>query len=136
MAKLIETGIQIERLNEIVARFEEGFRQIYGQNIDLSPNSPDGQMVGLLAQMKMDIEELAENVYRQLDPDVATGTWLDQRVAYAGLIRRAASYSYLRSVILTGEPLTHLYAGIVVSEIVMVLLVQTFAAKNWVRLTS
>ncbi|CWW73691.1 Uncharacterised protein [Haemophilus influenzae] len=32
MAKLIETGIQIERLNEIVARFEEGFRQIYGQN--------------------------------------------------------------------------------------------------------
>ena len=116
MAKLIETGIQIERLNEIVARFEDGFRQIYGQNIDLSPNSPDGQMVGLLAQMKMDIEELAENVYRQLDPDVATGAWLDQRVAYAGLIRRAASYSYLRSVILTGEPLTHLYAGIVVSD--------------------
>lgn len=116
MAKLIETGIQIERLNEIVARFEEGFRQIYGQNIDLSPNSPDGQMVGLLAQMKMDIEELAENVYRQLDPDVATGAWLDQRVAYAGLIRRAASYSYLRSVILTGEHLTHLYAGIVVSD--------------------
>ncbi|HHF5474879.1 TPA: baseplate J/gp47 family protein [Haemophilus influenzae] len=66
--------------------------------------------------MKMDIEELAENVYRQLDPDVATGAWLDQRVAYAGLIRRAASYSYLRSVILTGEPLTHLYAGIVVSD--------------------
>ncbi|EFA28051.1 arginine--tRNA ligase, partial [Haemophilus influenzae HK1212] len=62
------------------------------------------------------IEELAENVYRQLDPDVATGAWLDQRVAYAGLIRRAASYSYLRSVILTGEPLTHLYAGIVVSD--------------------
>ena len=38
MAKLIETGIQIDRLNEIVARFEDGFRQIYGQNIDLSPN--------------------------------------------------------------------------------------------------
>ncbi|WP_257797844.1 baseplate J/gp47 family protein [Aggregatibacter actinomycetemcomitans] len=64
----------------------------------------------------MDIEELAENVYRQLDPDVATGAWLEQRVAYAGLMRRAASYSYLRSVVLTGEPLTQLYAGIVVSD--------------------
>lgn len=116
MATLTETGIQIERLNDIVKRFEDGFKQIYGQNIDLSPNTPDGQMVGILAQIKMDIEELAENVYRQLDPDVATGTWLEQRVAYAGLMRRGASYSYLRSVILTGEPNTQLYAGIVVSD--------------------
>ncbi|MBN6060147.1 baseplate J/gp47 family protein [Aggregatibacter actinomycetemcomitans] len=116
MAKLIQTGIQIERLSDIITRFEEGFRQIYGQNIDLSPDTPDGQMAGLLSQIKMDIEELAENVYRQLDPDVATGTWLEQRVAYAGLMRRAASYSYLRSVVLTGEPLTQLYAGIVVSD--------------------
>nr|DAY10790.1 MAG TPA: Baseplate J like protein [Caudoviricetes sp.] len=116
MATLTETGIQIERLNDIVKRFEDGFKQIYGQNIDLSPSTPDGQMVGILAQIKMDIEELAENVYRQLDPDVATGAWLEQRVAYAGLMRRGASYSYLRSVILTGEPNTHLYAGIVVSD--------------------
>lgn len=116
MATLIETGIQIERLNNIITRFEDGLRQIYGQNIDLSPDTPDGQMVGLLSQVKMDIEELAENIYRQLDPDVATGTWLEQRVAYAGLMRRSASYSYLRSVILTGEPLTKLYAGIVVSD--------------------
>ncbi|WP_233119251.1 baseplate J/gp47 family protein [Aggregatibacter actinomycetemcomitans] len=116
MAKLIQTGIQIERLSDIITRFEEGFLQIYGQNIDLSPDTPDGQMVGLLSQIKMDIEELAENVYRQLDPDVATGAWLEQRVAYAGLMRRAASYSYLRSVVLTGEPLTQLYAGIVVSD--------------------
>ena len=116
MATLTETGIQIERLNDIVKRFEDRFRQIYGQNIDLSPNTPDGQMVGILAQIKMDIEELAENVYRQLDPDVATGAWLEQRVAYAGLMRRGASYSYLRSVIITGEPNTQLYAGIVVSD--------------------
>ncbi|BAS48421.1 hypothetical protein AANUM_1190 [Aggregatibacter actinomycetemcomitans NUM4039] len=116
MAKLIQTGIQIERLSDIITRFEEGFLQIYGQNIDLSPDTPDGQMVGLLSQIKMDIEELAENVYRQLDPEVATGAWLEQRVAYAGLMRRAASYSYLRSVVLTGEPLTQLYAGIVVSD--------------------
>nr|DAW79733.1 MAG TPA: Baseplate J like protein [Caudoviricetes sp.] len=116
MATLTETGIQIERLNDIVKRFEDGFKQIYGQNIDLSPNTPDGQMVGILAQIKMDIEELAENIYRQLDPDVATGAWLEQRVAYAGLMRRGASYSYLRSVILTGEPNTQLYAGIVVSD--------------------
>ena len=116
MAELTIEGIKIERLSGIVDKFERGFREIYGQNIDLSPNTPDGQMVGLLAQMRMDIEELAENIYRQLDPDVATGAWLEQRVAYAGLMRRSASYSYLRSVILTGEPNSPLYAGIIVSD--------------------
>ena len=116
MAQLTETGIQIDRLNHIVERLENGFRQIYGQNIDLSPNTPDGQLIGILAQMRMDNEELAENIYRQIDPDVATGAWLEQRVAYAGLMRRNASYSYLRSVILTGEPNTPLYAGITVSD--------------------
>lgn len=116
MATLTEEGIKIERLDSIVSTLENGLRQIYGQNIDLSPNTPDGQVVGLLAQIRMDFEELAENVYRQLDPDVATGAWLEQRVAYAGLMRRGANYSYLRSVVLTGEPNTRLYSGIVVSD--------------------
>lgn len=116
MATLTEEGIKIERLDSIVSTLENGLRQIYGQNIDLSPNTPDGQVVGLLAQIRMDFEELAENVYRQLDPDVATGAWLEQRVAYAGLMRRGANYSYLRSVVLTGEPNTKLYSGIVVSD--------------------
>lgn len=116
MATLTEEGIKIERLDSIVSTLENGLRQIYGKNIDLSPNTPDGQVVGLLAQIRMDFEELAENVYRQLDPDVATGAWLEQRVAYAGLMRRGANYSYLRSVALTGEPNTRLYSGIVVSD--------------------
>ncbi|UXN37579.1 baseplate J/gp47 family protein [Avibacterium paragallinarum] len=116
MAKITENGITIERLDTLVERLENGFRTIYGQNINLAPDTPDGQMIGILAQMRMDIEELAEMIYKQLDPDVASGAWLDQRVAYAGLIRRTASYSYLRSVILTGDPYTTLYAGLVVSD--------------------
>lgn len=108
MAQLVETGIVIERLDSILAYLEQGFKRIYGQNINLAPDSPDGQMIGILGQIKADLEGLAEDIYRQLDPDLATGAWLEQRVAYAGLIRRQASYSYLRSVILTGEPHTQL----------------------------
>ena len=116
MATLTETGIVIESFDAILSKLEQGFRAIYGQNINLNADTPDGQMIGLLAQMRMDFEELAQTVYNQLDPDVATGAWLEQRVAYAGLMRRAASYSYLRSVILTGEPYTQLYAGVMVSD--------------------
>ncbi|ATF73885.1 baseplate J/gp47 family protein [Pasteurella multocida] len=108
MAKLVESGIVIERLDSILERIEQGFKRIYGQNINIDPDTPDGQMIGILGQIKVDLEELAEDVYRQLDPDLATGAWLEQRVAYAGLVRRKASYSYLRSVILTGDPYTEI----------------------------
>ncbi|MDY0449319.1 baseplate J/gp47 family protein [Pasteurella multocida] len=108
MAKLVESGIVIERLDSILERVEQGFKRIYGQNINIDPDTPDGQMIGILGQIKVDLEELAEDVYRQLDPDLATGAWLEQRVAYAGLVRRKASYSYLRSVILTGDPYTEI----------------------------
>lgn len=113
MAKLVESGIVIERLDSILERIEQGFKRIYGQNINLDPDTPDGQMVGILGQIKVDLEELAEDVYRQLDPDLATGAWLEQRVAYAGLVRRKASYSYLRSVILTGDPYAEINSLIV-----------------------
>lgn len=116
MAQLTEQGLIIQRLDQIINTLEQGFRQIYGQNINLDPDTPDGQMIGILAQIKMDFEELAENVYKQLDPDHATGAWLEQRVAYAGLIRKGASYSYLRSAIITGEPYSTVYAGLTVSD--------------------
>ncbi|UEC23849.1 baseplate J/gp47 family protein [Pasteurella canis] len=113
MAKLVESGIVIERLDSILERIEQGFKRIYGQNINLDPDTPDGQMIGILGQIKVDLEELAEDVYKQLDPDLATGAWLEQRVAYAGLVRRKASYSYLRSVILTGDPYAEINSLIV-----------------------
>lgn len=113
MAKLVESGIVIERLDSILERIEQGFKRIYGQNINIDPDTPDGQMIGILGQIKVDLEELAEDVYRQLDPDLATGAWLEQRVAYAGLVRRKASYSYLRSVILTGDPYAEINSLIV-----------------------
>lgn len=116
MAVLTPDGIQILRLEQIINELENGFRQIYGNNINLDADTPDGQLIGILAQMRMDYEELAENVYKQLDPDLATGAWLEQRVAYAGLNRKQASYSYLRSAILTGEPNATIYAGVLVSD--------------------
>lgn len=116
MATVTDSGIQIKRLDTLIDEFEAGFRRIYGQNINLDPDTPDGQLIGILAQIQADNEEVAELVYKQLDPDLATGTWLEQRVAYAGLRRKAASYSYLRSVLLTGVPGTKLFAGLTISD--------------------
>ncbi|MDH2927214.1 baseplate J/gp47 family protein [Lonepinella koalarum] len=116
MTQITENGVEIDRLDDIVEKLEQGFKGIYGQNINVAPDSPDGQMIGILAQIIADHNELLETAYKQMDPDLASGVWLDQRVAYAGLVRRQASYSILPSVILTGEPNTLIPKGVVVSD--------------------
>ncbi len=104
-------GYIAERLDSIIANLEAGFRGIYGSDITIDPDTPDGQMIGLIAQAKADIEELGATIYKNLDADNAGGAWLELNVAYAGLRRKAASYSYLRGVILTGEPFRLIPAG-------------------------
>jgi uncharacterized phage protein gp47/JayE len=116
MGQVTAAGYVADRLDAIVAKLETGFRAIYGADINLDPDSPDGQMVGLIAEMRTDLEELGENIYQSLDPDYAGGAWLEQRTAYAGLKRRLASYSYLRDVILSGRPAAIIQAGAVVKD--------------------
>lgn len=117
MGQLTDKGYVGQRLDSILEELDGGFRAIYGNDIDLAPDSPDGQMLGLIAQIRADLEELGEAIYRALDPDHASGAWLEQRAAYAGLLRRRARYSYLRGVLLSGCPGAVLPAGAVVRDI-------------------
>ncbi len=116
MGQLTNAGYVPERLDAILAAFDQGFRAIYGDDINTDPDSPDGQMIGLISQIKADLEELGEAIYRALDPDHAPGSWLEQRVAYAGIIRRRARYSYLRSATLSGAVGTVIQAGAIIED--------------------
>ena len=90
---LDQTGLTIESLNDIVAALNAGLRSIYGADINLDPNSPDGQLVALVAQAKEDMEELLAQVYASMDPDQAIGVVLDQRCAINGVVRHAGTYT-------------------------------------------
>jgi len=116
MGQVTAAGYVADRLDAIKAKLDDGFRGIYGNDIDVAPDGPDGQMIGLLVQIRTDLEELGEDIYNQLDPDHAKGVWLEQRAAYAGLRRRLASYSYLRDVILSGRPGSIIPAGSLVAD--------------------
>lgn len=116
MGQVTAAGYLPERLADILVKLDAGFRTIYGDDINTDPDTPDGQMIGLIAQIKADMEELGEAIYRALDPDHASGAWLEQRVAYAGLLRRTASYSYLRRVQLSGTEGALIAAGSIVED--------------------
>lgn len=103
MLQITETGIVIDSLTAVHQRLTEGFKRIYGDDINLDADSPDGQMVGLFSQEIENINQAIAMVVQMLDPYKATGSWLEQRAMYAGIVRRGADYSYLDDVIITGK---------------------------------
>ncbi len=92
-------GLTVKTLSEIIEQIKNGtasypgMYQIYGPDINVQPNSPDGQMIGLMSQVAVDLEELLVQIYNSFDPDLAVGKVLDQRCAINGVTRRAGTYT-------------------------------------------
>lgn len=86
-----DTGLNIEPLNELVTRLEDSFKDIYGSDINVEANSPDGQMINIFAQAIEDVKEVIKDVYNSFAISTATGRSLDTRVALNGLARAGAT---------------------------------------------
>lgn len=86
-------GLQTKTLAEIVADLEAGLRAIYGADINLDSNSPDGQLVNIFAQAAIDMRELATQINNGFDPDRAVGRILDERVTINNIERLGGTYT-------------------------------------------
>ena len=100
------TGLNLESLTDIVTQLEDGFKAIYGTDINIDANSPDGQMINLFAQAKADLLECIAQVYASFDPDQASGAVLDQRLSINGIKRRGATFTRVNVVVTTDRGLT------------------------------
>lgn len=87
------TGLTVKTRSEIVADLEAAFKAIYGSDINVDQNSPDGQLIGILAQEAVDIRELLVSIYNSFNPDRAIGTPLDERVAINNISRRGGTFT-------------------------------------------
>ncbi len=86
-------GLKTKDLPEIREEIKEGFKRIYGEDVNLEQNTPDGQNINIFAQSAADNRELVQNTFSSFDPDQASGRILDQRVAINGIMRKGASYT-------------------------------------------
>ena len=106
------TGITIETFAEILSGILNGtadyagLYSIYGPSINVAPNSPDGQMVNIVAQAKLDVLEAIVQAYNSFDPDQAVGVQLDQRCAINGVFRQAGSYTSQQIAVTTSASTT------------------------------
>ena len=87
------TGLTVKTAQEITSDLTTGLQGIYGEDINVDQNSPDGQMIGILTQENVDLRELVVSVNNGFDPDQAQGSILDQRVAINGIARQGGTYT-------------------------------------------
>lgn len=106
-SNLTANGLQIATLTQILDELETAFRGIYGQDILLDSNTPDGQLLNIFAQMHLNTLETLQAVYNQFDVSSAVGVQLDQRAALCGISRLGATFT-LVNVSLTASQSTTL----------------------------
>ena len=102
MTNIIDAnGITIDSLEDLITQYSNALRNIYGSDIVLDPESPDGLLVNFLAQVTRDASEFAVKLYNAESINSAVGSLLDQKVAWFGLTRKPASYTYVNVNITT-----------------------------------
>ena len=96
-----QNGLSVSSLNELVSQLESDFRNIYGNDINLDQNSPDGQLLNIFAQGGIDIRELLLQLYNSFDPDTASGRILDERCAINNVYRKNGTRTTVNVTIVT-----------------------------------
>ena len=106
---LTAQGLTIATQQELLANKIAKYKTIYGSDIDLSSNTPDGQIVNITVQDAVDLLELMMSVNNSFDPDNAVGVQVDQRCAINGVFREDGTYSITPIEIVLVKPNLYLY---------------------------
>lgn len=86
-------GIFIQSLSEIIDDLTTSLQLIYGESINIDQNTPDGQLIGIIAKIDTDIQEQLVALYNSFDPDAAVGQALHKIIKLSGLTRNPATRS-------------------------------------------
>lgn len=104
-----DAGFVTKRLPEIKTDIETALREALGE-VNLTPDSVFGQLVGVFAKPAADVWEVLEDVYYAHYPNTAEGVALDSVVALNAITRRPASHTTVDAIV-TGTEALVLTAG-------------------------
>jgi uncharacterized phage protein gp47/JayE len=86
--KLDENGITIATLPELIETLIAEFKAIYGADINLSQDTPDGQRIAIYGRIAHECLVLVKKLYQNLKPEQAEGLHLDYLARINGLLRK------------------------------------------------
>lgn len=100
---LSATGLTTATQSELLAQYTASLQLIYGADINLESDTPDGQEINIFIQAVLDLEDLLTQIYNSFDPDNAIGAVLDQRVSINGIQRQAATNTTTFITVVTSQ---------------------------------
>lgn len=103
LIKFTSSGVVVAEYYEIKSALTKRFKEIYGEDIDLSNISADGIYVENLCLMINNILQSFKQYYSQLDVNTASGIYLDRLCNLTNITRKTATRS-TATVYLTLDP--------------------------------
>ncbi|CAK9884775.1 MAG: hypothetical protein XXXJIFNMEKO3_01167 [Candidatus Erwinia impunctatus] len=108
---IASTGVIIPDTSTLREQVENEFRDVFGQEIDLSPETPQGALVTMEVENRDAIARNNAELANQINPDIAGGIFLDAIWALMGGQRLSATHSFLTNVEFAGVPQTLIPKG-------------------------
>ena len=94
-----ENGITTPTYAEILKAYQDLYKSIYGDDIDVTSSSPDGQQLGIWASAALDLSNFGMFLSTQIDPDAAKTRFLDRISKLAAVQRIMGTSSTVDAVI-------------------------------------
>lgn len=107
--ELTNTGLQTKDNNVLVDDLKRDFQDLYSSNgeiLNFDSNTPDGQLIEILAFMGSAIREQITEVYNSCDPDKCVGAVQDNRYQINYLTRKTGSYTIQNIAITANKTVT------------------------------
>lgn len=111
---ITDNGFKRKRLDKLLAELNAECKAIFGDNFNVSPESPDGQINGVVSASNADLWEIAELAYNSFNPSAASGKSLSELVQLNNIERLEETHSVCE-LTLTGTPGTVVEAGSIFS---------------------
>lgn len=93
MTEVNSLGFVRTRLDERLAALVADMKSIFGADLDLGPDTIDGQALGIFAEAISNLDQLAEEIYHNPNPQMAVGVALRRLVQLNAITHKAGSYS-------------------------------------------
>jgi uncharacterized phage protein gp47/JayE len=93
VSTITQAGLAIESKPNIISWLISQFQSIYGNDVNVASNSPDGQLINIFAQMCSDFLQLLLTAYNSMAIHTSYGSRLDELVALNGLARIQGTYT-------------------------------------------
>lgn len=107
--ELTNTGLQTKDNSIIVDELKQDFQDLYsinGEILNFDSNTPDGQLIEIIAYMGTVIREMITEVYNSCDPDKCVGSVQDNRYQINYLTRKQGSYTIQNIAITANKTVT------------------------------